>query len=203
MKKLLHVGCGLKHLSETTQGFGAGEWQEIRLDIDASVQPDILASTTDMSGVETASVDAIFSAHNLEHLYAYQVPIALAEFRRVLKPDGFAVITCPDLRAICALVAEDKLLDPFGQSPAGPIAPMDVLYGYRPALAQGAHSMAHRCGFTAKVLTQVVRAAGFVGTASARRGHPSFDLWLVATVSLRTRQQLNALARQHFPGMSE
>jgi hypothetical protein len=29
----------------------------------------------------------------------------------------------------------------------------------------------------------VVRAAGFVGTASARRGHPSFDLWLVATVS--------------------
>jgi len=69
------------------------------LDIDPSVAPDIVGTMTDMSAVATASIDAIFSSHNIEHLYPHEVPIALAEFLRVLKDDGFAVVTCPDLRS--------------------------------------------------------------------------------------------------------
>lgn len=92
---------------------------------------------TDMSQVKDASVDALFSSHNIEHLYPHEVPVALAEFKRVLKPGGFVVITCPDLQAVCALVAEDKLTDAAYVSPAGPIAPIDILYGHRPAMANG------------------------------------------------------------------
>ncbi len=39
------------------------------------------------------------------------MPVALKEFARVLLPEGFAVITCPDLKSVCALVADDKLTD--------------------------------------------------------------------------------------------
>jgi hypothetical protein len=40
----------------------------------------------------------------------------------VIKPDGFAIITCPDLKAICQLVAQDRLTDPAHESPMGPIS---------------------------------------------------------------------------------
>ena len=38
------------------------------------------------------SVDAILSSQNIEHLYPHEVALALKEFLRVLRPDGFAVI---------------------------------------------------------------------------------------------------------------
>ena len=129
MKTFLHVGCGPKRKDRTTAGFA--EWSELRFDIDESVQPDLVGTMTDMSSVSTESVDAVFSSHNIEHLYPHEVPVALSEFLRVLKPDGFAVITCPDLQAVCALVAEDKLTEPAYTSPAGLIAPLDILYGHR------------------------------------------------------------------------
>jgi predicted SAM-dependent methyltransferase len=55
------------------------------------VQPDVLGTMTDMSAVATGSVDAVVSSHNMEHLYPHEVPLALAEFVRVLKPDGRAL----------------------------------------------------------------------------------------------------------------
>ncbi len=155
---------------------------------------------TDMSEVETASVDAVFSSHNIEHLYPHEVPIALAEFKRVLKPDGFAVITCPDLQSVCALIAEDKLTETAYTSPAGPIAPIDILYGYWPSLAKGNLFMAHRCGFTQKVLTGTLQAHGFVNVASMKRGAPGYDLWALATKQAVDEASLRELAALHFPG---
>ena len=54
---------------------------------------------TDMSAVETGSMDALFSSHNVEHLYPHEVPVAFVEFHRVLNDDGFAIITGPDLQS--------------------------------------------------------------------------------------------------------
>ena len=90
-----------------------------------------------MSAVDDEYCDAVFSSHNIEHLYPHDVPVALGEFLRILKPQGIAVITCPDLQSVCELVAQDKLTDTAYQSPAGPIAPIDILYGYRRSMAQG------------------------------------------------------------------
>ena len=75
------------------------------MDIDASVQPDLIGTMTDMKAVDDVSVDAVFSSHNIEHLYPHEVPIALAEFHRVLKPNGFVLLTCPDLQSVCTRVA--------------------------------------------------------------------------------------------------
>ena len=150
MKTFLHVGCCPKRKDQTTRAFNVPEWSEQRLDIDASVAPDIIGTMTDMSGVAHTSVDAVFSSHNIEHLYPHEVPVALAEFKRVLKPDGFVVITCPDLQSVCALVAQDQLPEPAYTLPAGPITPLDIFYGHRPPMARGNLYMAHRCGFTQK-----------------------------------------------------
>ena len=98
MKRFLHVGCGPKRKAQTTAAFDTPDWQEVRFDIDAGVAPDIIGTMTDMSAVATGSIDAVFSSHNIEHLYPHEVPTALAEFLRVLTPGGFAVITCPDLQ---------------------------------------------------------------------------------------------------------
>jgi len=200
MPTFLHVGCGAKHKDQTTRGFNTPEWHELRLDIDPSVAPDVVGTMTDMAEVADASVDAIFSSHNLEHLEAHEVLVALQEFRRVLKPDGFAVITCPDLQSVCALVAEGKLLEPCYTAPAGPIAPIDILYGHRPALARGNRFMAHRCGFTQPVLTHTLLAVGLTHVAALRRGvAPYFDLWAFASKGPMEEAALRALAAQHFP----
>lgn len=200
MKTFLHIGCGQKRKDRTTAAFNTLEWQEIRLDIDPSVKPDVIGTMTDMKAVADASVDAIYSSHNIEHLYPHEVPLAFAEFLRVLKPDGFFVVTCPDLKGVCALVAQDQLLEPAYQSPAGPISPLDILYGHRPAMAAGNLYMAHRCGFTQKVLDGTLRACGFqVAASMARSEAPYFDLWAVASKSARTEDEMRSLASGHFP----
>jgi SAM-dependent methyltransferase len=198
-KTLLHVGCGRNRKDRTTAAFNTPEWEERRLDIDESVAPDIVGTMTDMSAVASASVDAIFSSHNIEHLYPHEVPTALSEFRRVLRDDGFIVITCPDLQSVCELIAEDRLTEPAYQSPAGPIAPLDILYGFRPAMARGNLYMAHRCGFTRKVLGATLQAAGFGTVALLRRPRPFFDLFALATPAAGADDRVRALAGAHFP----
>lgn len=194
----LHVGCGPKHKDQTTRGFAQADWRELRLDIDAGVAPDVVGTMTDMSAVKDGSVQAVFSSHNIEHLYPHEVPVALAEFKRVISEDGFVVITCPDLKSVCALVAEDKLTEPAYTSPAGPIAPLDILYGHRPPMARGNLYMSHRCGFTQKVLAGTLQAAGFGSVITMARPRV-FDLWALATKAACDEQALRALAGQHFP----
>ena len=198
-KTFLHVGCGPARQANTTAGFAdMSAWTELRFDIDPTVQPDLIGTMTDMSSVPDESVDAIYSSHNIEHLYPHEVASALAEFLRVLKPDGFVVITCPDLRSVCELVAADKLTEAAYISPAGPIAPLDILYGLRTAMAQGNLYMAHRCGFTEKVLTGTLYSAGFSIVASVSRPN-AFDLWALASKSERSEEEMIQLCAQHFP----
>lgn len=161
-KILLHVGCGRADPLKLPQEiFPPRDWHEVRLDIDPSVKPDIVASITDLSAIPDESFDAIYSSHNLEHLYAHEVPVALSQFFRVLKAGGFVLVLVPDLQAIAELIVLDKLDDPAYISPAGPIAPVDMLYGFRPALADGNLFMGHRYGFTASTLGQLLSQSGF------------------------------------------
>ncbi len=62
---------------------------------------------TNMSTTPDASVDAICSHHNLHHAYPHQVVKELAEFFRILKPEGFVVISCPDVRSIHTTVDDE------------------------------------------------------------------------------------------------
>jgi len=180
--------------------FRGPDWREIRYDINPADAPDILGSITDMSAVATGSVDALYNSHVIEHLYAHEVPVALREFHRVLKPDGFVVLTCPDLQSIAEQVASGKLLEPAYQSGAGPVSAIDMLYGFRPALAAGNLFMAHRYGFTAASLGEHLTAAGFARTIVARS--LTYDLWSIATKTAPSDDELYRMARTYFPAFS-
>lgn len=177
-KTVLNVGCGYPLRQRLHQHFQGPEWREIRLDVDPAVQPDILCSITDMKPVPTDSVDAVWSSHNLEHLHRHEVPRALAEFLRVLKPGGLLLLTLPDLQQIAELVVADRLEHQAYMSPSGPITALDMIFGHTASLAQGRAAMAHKGGFTATTLQQLLVVAGFA-EVRLRRG-ASFDLWASA-----------------------
>ena len=129
---------------------------------------------------------------------AMQVPLALAEFVRVLKPDGRVLITCPDLQSVCARVAQGELASPLYESDAGPISALDIMYGHRGAMAAGNLFMAHRCGFTLQVLADTLQACGFPRTAGIARPE-AFDLWVVASKAALSDAEIRALAVLHLP----
>ena len=192
MKIFLHVGCGPQNKS-TCLGFNNDNWKEIRLDIDKNVNPDIVGTLTDMKLVETGSVDAVYSSHNIEHIFPHEVPIALSEFYRVLKEDGIVVITCPDLQSVCEAIVQDKLLEPLYESDIGPISPIDILYGHRGFIAQGNEYMAHKGGFTYSVLDRAFYEAGFKIRYGGRRP-AAWDLFIVAFNQEKSDEEIKKIA---------
>jgi SAM-dependent methyltransferase len=198
MKTFLHVGCG-PQIKSQIKGFNNDNWKEIRFDIDKNVNPDIVGTLTDMKLVDTGSVDAVYSSHNIEHIYPHEVPIALKEFYRVLKDDGIVVITCPDLQSVCEAVVEDKLLEPLYETSEGDkISPIDILYGWRLPIAEGNEYMAHKGGFTYSVLNTAFFEAGFKARYGGR-SQDSWDLFLVAFKQKKSEEEIKIIANPFFP----
>jgi hypothetical protein len=124
----------------------------------------------------------VWAAHCIEHLYEHQVAVALAEFRRVLSDDGFVCVIVPDLQLVAQYVAEDRMHNPLYHSPAGPITPHDIFFGFGAAIAGGRTSMAHRCGFTPTSLQRCFQQQPF-GELLVRRRSANFELAAIARVT--------------------
>ncbi|WP_293866142.1 class I SAM-dependent methyltransferase [uncultured Alsobacter sp.] len=176
-RTVLHIGCGRPDPRKLHPAFRAAGWHELRVDIDPRVRPHIVASSVDLGFLRDGSCDAVWSSHNLEHLFEHEVRTALAEMVRVLKPDGFALITVPDIVSAARAIVAGRFEEPLYVSPAGPVTPVDMLFGFRKAIEGGNAFMAHRTGFTTERLGRVLVEAGF---SEARvwdgGGH---DLWAV------------------------
>ena len=175
IKTVLHVGCGARGVGVLPGDLTGPGYEEIRVDINPVVAPDIIASITDLSAVETGSIDIVYSSQNLEHLCAHEVPLALSEFRRVLNGDGVAIISVPDLQAVAARIVADQLDEAAYISPAGPISALDMIYGFTPAIAAGNGFMAHKTGFTRTSLGRALIKAGFAHVKVSNDG--AFDIW--------------------------
>lgn len=174
-KQVLHVGCGMRSQQTLHRSFAG--WKVVRLDPDPAVSPDIVSPLTQMSGVASDSMDAVYSYRVLQSLYAHEVPLALSEFHRVLKLDGYVLLSTPDLHKLAELITADKLDEPVYTSPAGPIYPIDLLFGHRASIAQGQLSLANRTGFTARLLGSAFVRAGF---SEVRIQPTGLDLWASA-----------------------
>ena len=92
------------------------------------------------------------------------------EFARVLKPDGFLLITLPDLEEVAKHIARGNLEEPLyvsppGNSPAGPISPIDILFGHRQSMAQvfSENSASTRMVSTALLAVPPVKALAILG----------------------------------------
>ncbi|HEY8873213.1 MAG TPA: methyltransferase domain-containing protein [Stellaceae bacterium] len=155
------------------------DWREVRVDVDATMAPDILADMTDLSAIESGSADAVWVSHGIEHLYLFEVSKAIAEIYRILADDGFFCVIVPDLQILAEYIASDRLHEVVYQSPAGPVIAHDMLFGFGPHLAQGRSSMAHKCGFTPTLLLQKLQEAPFAEIVLQRRA--SHELAAVAS----------------------
>jgi len=195
-KIILNVGAG--HPSDSFSVplmFRSEEWKEVRLDVDPVNRPDILASLLDMAPVADGSVEAIFSSHTIEHLYPNELGTAMKEFLRVLKPDGFIVIICPDLQSAAEMIAEDRLFDVAYQSPAGPVTPFDIVYSHRLFTRRDNPYMSHYCGFTMSSMVSAFREGGFPAIAGYR-DREGFQLWLVASKQALSESAMTELTNQ-------
>jgi hypothetical protein len=160
-KVVLHVGCGPHPSGELPQLFPPDQFHELRLDLDPTARPDIIGSMTDLSMFEDASVEGVFSMDSLEHLFFHDVRRALGEFMRVLAAPGLLVVCVPDLLKIAQEIVAGRLHQTAYQAPIGPVAPIDMLYGDRGAIAAGRPAMAHRTGFTPQSLHDILTEHGF------------------------------------------
>ncbi len=141
-----------------------GDWEQHLLDIDPTGEPDIVCDAREMRTLPAGGYDAIYCSHNLEHYERHDLPRVLAGFLHVLKPEGFAEVRVPDMKA----VFEDMLRrgmdidDVLYESPAGPITVNDVIYGFgRKIEESGQGFFAHRNGFTHRSLVRALQSAGF------------------------------------------
>lgn len=161
MKRLLNVGGGSKsiQLSPEYDGF-----EHILLDIDPAGKPDIILDGRNLIELPAEQFDAIYCSHNLEHYFRHDVIKVLTGFFHVLKPGGFAHILVPDLIELMRTVIQKNmdLEEQLYVSALGPIAPIDVIYGFGHQIeTSGNDFFAHKTGFSAQSLTRAVEKAGF------------------------------------------
>ena len=202
MKTLLHVGCNILDKKGTLPYFFDDSWEEIRYDIDASVNPTIVGSLTDLGMIESGTIDAIYSAHNIEHLFEFEVEIALAEFYRVLKSDGILVLACPDLESVCKIVIEKGLYGRAYDTPTDGIVitPHDMIYGWGRVIRSGNPFFAHKCGFDTQTMHHKLSDAKFKDFASFVT-KTDFTLWVVARKGSLDNVSIETFAQTVFNGL--
>lgn len=200
-KIVLNVGCGAQKKGRIHEHYAnEQEWFELRLDVNASVNPHILGDLSDLSMLPDGAVDALLSSHNLEHLFAHQVPATLKGFFRVLKWNGLLTLFCPDLQTLAAFIAQGSLEKALYTSPMGPISALDMVYGMGAAIEKGNPFMAHRTGFTHETLASKLKEAGFTNMVITRdrfdmqveaRKLPTNHVKRKETVQLRYTERYN------------
>jgi predicted SAM-dependent methyltransferase len=113
--------------------------------VDLYGEPDVVADLADLPFAD-GSVDAIWASHVLEHVQVSGVPAALAEWLRVLRPKGRAIIRVPNFDYVARywLTGEDRT---WAEA---------MVFGM-----QNAEGEFHRSAFTASVLRADLEGAGF------------------------------------------
>jgi SAM-dependent methyltransferase len=188
---VVNVGCGVLDANPLPTLFDA--WQQVRVDIDPAVKPDIVADITDLSAIADGSADAVWAAHCIEHLYIHQVPFALREFKRILRSDGFVCVIVPDLQTVGGYFVADRIHEVLYESEAGPITAHDIAFGFGAAIANGRTSMAHRCGFTPSLLQKAFMEQTYAEIL-IRRHVQRLELMVVARITpARDDAERNAL----------
>ena len=167
------------------------DWEQVFLDIDPSVNPDVLCDARELFTLEAATYDGIYCSHNLEHYYRHEIPKVLTGFAHVLKKDGFVHIRVPDMTSVLKAFVELEMdiNDPLYKSPAGNISIQDIIYGHGAAIeSSGCDFMAHKVGFTQQYLIEILEKFNFSHVFSGTGG------WEIAAFAFKTPPTVETLA---------
>jgi predicted SAM-dependent methyltransferase len=126
---------------------------------------DRKVNVTDLSPFEDGTVDYIECHHTIEHLSFDEADIAFREWARVLKPGGYAVITCPDFQGLIRRWRTSSRTENWSHT-------IQMFYG-----SQEHAGMFHRSGYDrAELSSRLAKcglAAQFAYTPYPRRPTPS------------------------------
>lgn len=154
-------------------------------DIDAGPEVDFVGDCRDLSRFQDDSIAEIYASHVLEHLsYKEEIQPALKEWFRVLIPDGFVMISVPDLDILCRLFVHPKI----DQQERARV--MQMIFGGQ----ENGYDF-HKAGLWPELLGSMLHKAGFVHIERM----PSFSLFDdYSTFTLRG-MPINLNVKAHKP----
>lgn len=140
----IHVGCGKRILEGwiNCDKFPQPEGMP---------QPDLICDARSIP-LPDACADEVLAVHVFEHLYRWESPAVLAEWRRLLKVGGKLVMEMPDLVKCCR-----NVLDLIGTGRFDQLG-MWGLYG-DPSWEDPA--MTHEWGWTFRTIKPLLESCGF------------------------------------------
>lgn len=140
----LHLGCGKRYLPGYTH-----------IDIDEHPHLDYCHDIKSLPMFNDATVNEIYTCGTFEYLdRVTEVPDALAEWRRVLRPGGLLRISVPDLAAVVKVYRKYKNVDGIGV--LGPLyGRIDI------ATEAGPRVLFHKTVYDFASLRATLQAAGF------------------------------------------
>jgi SAM-dependent methyltransferase len=144
----LNVGCG-RHA-----GLEGYTNIDVQRSPKAKCDPDIFADAKSIP-LPDGCASEVMAIHLFEHFHFWDVPVVLAEWRRLLKPGGLLVLEMPDVRKCAKNLL--RLID-------GPdVKSLDSLamYGLYGDPRDADPWMCHKWGWTPKTLRPVLKAHGF------------------------------------------
>jgi predicted SAM-dependent methyltransferase len=134
------------------------------LNVQAGPGVDYVGTCTDLSAFADGSVAEIYASHVLEHLsYTHELPQALKEFQRVLKPGGTLRVSVPDFEKLARIFLLPEL------TPQLRFHVMRMVFGGQ----MDAHDF-HKVGLTGEFLGAMLVNAGF-GQLSQVESFGEFD----------------------------
>lgn len=140
----INLGCGKNYIP----GF-------VHVDLDEHPHIDHRSNVKDLSFFKNNTADLIYSSHTLEYFDRNEINSVLAEWYRVLKPNGILRIAVPDFEAIVKVYEKYNDLD--HQGILGP------LYGFWPykSTRDKIDVFYHKTTYDFNSLEKVLKHAGF------------------------------------------
>jgi SAM-dependent methyltransferase len=160
-KIVANLGCWHTPLDRSEFTEGLRDYYELRVDLDESCNPHLVSDITQLTALANESVDCVFSSHSLEHVHFHDLPACIAEWYRVIKPEGEARIIVPNLKAVGEMLARGEILGTMYDSGAGPVLALDMIYGFRQYVKDSPQHMLHKTGFTKESAETILSSLGY------------------------------------------
>lgn len=174
-KQVLHISDTRVQTSDLHRAFATAEWEEVRMDPDASLTPRYRGWLHDLAQVPDGSMDGIWCKHGMQRLFHHEIPGVIAQFQRILRADGAVLLAVTDLQTLAGEIAENRLESSLITTSDGKkAAPLDLLFGHRELLQQSGDQGLYRCAFTATTMANKLSRGGFRGIQVRREG---LTLW--------------------------